>query len=526
MRKNLPVSNRPVELSQNTNILSTTNTHSHITYINQDFIEISGFEEKELLNQPHNIIRHPDMPPAAFEHMWATLKNGRSWMGQVKNRCKNGDHYWVSAYVTPIQKNGQTVEYQSVRTRPDPEHVREAEHRYASLLSGNNDFLRPARLSLLMKLSLMTVLAIALPVSIATFFTSLPLLQALLIFVVSSGFSIAAIVYALTPLNKLVKQANDIADNPLSQRIYTRRADEFGKIEFALRMRQAETGAVIGRIGDASRRLNSYAENLLKEIDASNKLSGDQQAETEQIAAAVNEMVASIQEVAQNAQNAATAAEQADTETRSGQSLVAQTSESIGALESDIEEATQVIHQLQTHSNEISKILDVIRGIAEQTNLLALNAAIEAARAGEQGRGFAVVADEVRSLAAKTQKSTSDIQEMITVLQDSAKSAVTVMEKSTVQTQSSVSHAQQAANALADIGKRVNEITDMNMQIATAVEQQSIVSESINRSIVSIQDATSQNVESGLSNRISAQEVAQLTTALHELAEQFWAKQR
>ncbi|MCK3483873.1 PAS domain-containing protein, partial [Escherichia coli] len=116
--------------------LSTTSPQSHITYVNPDFIKISGFTEEELLGQPHNIVRHPDMPPAAFEHMWSTLKSGRSWMGLVKNRCKNGDHYWVSAYVTPIAKNGSIVEYQSVRTKPEPEQVLAAEKLYAQLRSG------------------------------------------------------------------------------------------------------------------------------------------------------------------------------------------------------------------------------------------------------------------------------------------------------------------------------------------------------------------------------------------------------
>ncbi|MCG8998917.1 PAS domain-containing protein [Edwardsiella piscicida] len=115
MRQNLPVTGRNLELPKDANILSTTSPQSHITYVNPDFIKISGFTEEELLGQPHNIVRHPDMPPAAFEHMWSTLKSGRSWMGLVKNRCKNGDHYWVSAYVTPIAKNGSIVEYQSVR---------------------------------------------------------------------------------------------------------------------------------------------------------------------------------------------------------------------------------------------------------------------------------------------------------------------------------------------------------------------------------------------------------------------------
>ncbi|HDI3220817.1 TPA: HAMP domain-containing protein, partial [Klebsiella pneumoniae] len=168
-----------------------------------------------------------------------------------------------------------------------------------------------------------------------------------------SSVSVLAI---LSPLGRLVERARNISNNPLSQSLYTGRTDEFGQIEFALRMMQAETGAIVGRIGDASNRLSEHTRGLLKDIESSNVLTVEQQAETDQIATAVNQMVASIQEVASNAQHAADAAGRADTETASGQRLVAHTSQSITALEGEIRQATQVIHELEGQSNEISKV--------------------------------------------------------------------------------------------------------------------------------------------------------------------------
>ena len=523
MRQNLPVTGRAVDLPQDVNIMSTTTPQSHITYVNPDFIKISGFSMEELLQQPHNMVRHPDMPPAAFEQLWATLKKGSSWMGLIKNRCKNGDHYWVSAYVTPISQNGTTIEYQSVRTKPDPKHVVAAEKAYAKMRDGKSPSSKRA-IGLGLKMSLLVWAGIIATMTGASLMTELSLLGAVAVTLVSGGLSSAVIATLLSPLRRLTQMSRDIGDNPLSQSLYTGRNDEFGQIEFALRMMQAETGSVIGRMSDASDRLGDYANRLLREIESGNELSAAQQAETDQIATAVNQMAASIQEVASNALNAADAAGRADSETSSGQRLVADTSQSIGDLEAEIRQAANVIQELEEQSNNISEVLDVIRGIADQTNLLALNAAIEAARAGEQGRGFAVVADEVRSLAGRTQQSTADIQNMISALQERASSSVKVMEQSSQQAHSSVSHAQQASTALTGIGRQVNEITEMNTQIAAAVEQQSAVSEDINRGITNIRDTTDMNVQSGQENYKSAASVAELSKDLSELARQFWEK--
>ena len=527
MKINLPITGRNVDFAHDCNILSTTDLNSAITYANPDFINVSGYTREELLGSPHNLLRHPDMPAAAFAHMWRTLKAGRSWMGLVKNRCKNGDHYWVSAYVTPVTQQGRTVEYQSVRTKPTAAQVEAAERAYSHLRQERRTLCQRlpkvglgfkvwAAASLLFGAALLSSHALA---GSATWnWTSL------LVWVAGSVLSALAIRQLMVPLNRLVNQAREFADNSLSQAIYTGRRDEVGQIEFAMKMLEAQVGAVVGRIGDASQRLAGHATELVRHIESSHTSTLEQQAETDQVAAAIHEMAASVAEVAVNAQYASVAADQAGSETREGHLLVGESRSAVMRLASELERATSVIHHLESHSNEISSVLEVIRSIAEQTNLLALNAAIEAARAGEQGRGFAVVADEVRGLAQRTQQSTNEIQRMITTLQEGARDAVQVMQQSSQHAEDSVAHVQRAATALAGISERVNRITEMSLQIASAVEQQSNVSEDINRNIIGIRSACEVTVVAGQQSHINSGDVAELADDLRSLAEEFWQK--
>ncbi|WP_019558139.1 PAS domain-containing methyl-accepting chemotaxis protein [Thioalkalivibrio sp. ALE12] len=527
MKHNLPVTGNEVDYLESANILSTTNLKGAITYVNPDFIDISGFEPDELLGKNHNVVRHPDMPPAAFEDLWNTIQGGRSWMGLVKNRCKNGDHYWVNAYVTPVTEDGQTVEYQSVRTKPRREQVAKAESVYAGLLQGR----KPLALRLpAIGIKVRTVAALAGGVLAglisSSVLTGLPWSSALIFALTALVVGGALVWISLSPLCRAVAHARRIANNPVSQYIYTGRTDEAGEIAFALQMLEAEAGSVVGRMGDAANRLSGTADALVSAVGDSRQACNHQQNETEQVAGATQQMVNSVQEVAQSAQHAADAADRTDQEARSGSQVVRDSSRAIEELGQRIRQGSGVMTELDQHSQDISGVLDVIRGIAEQTNLLALNAAIEAARAGEQGRGFAVVADEVRTLASRTQDSTAEIQQMIERLQDRARAAVATMEQSRDQAETSVEQAQQAAAALENITSGVSQIHDMSTRIAAAVEQQGAAGEEIRRGVDSIRGAADTTANRADQSDAAAREVAQLATGLQGLARQFWARHR
>lgn len=527
MKINLPISGCEVQVGANASILSTTDPKGCITYVNPAFINISGFTEEELLGSSHNIVRHPEMPPAAFEHLWQTLKSGRSWMGMVKNRCKNGDHYWVSAYATPVMRNGAVVEYQSVRTEPLPQWKATAEQLYRKLAEGKQPReLRPPLFSIRQRLSLAGMAISAAGFAVLAALGAMPWLAAVIATgVLSLAFDVALRI-GLGPLDRLARHAKALADNPLSQVLYTGRNDQFGQIDFALYMLSAEHRAVVARISDSARRLHKEASDLVAAVECSNTATLQHQNETAQVASAIGQMASSVQDVARSAQLTASAASVADQEAASGLNLVEQTRRHIVSLAAEVQQADIAINQLQQHSQEIDQVLAVIQGIAEQTNLLALNAAIEAARAGEAGRGFAVVADQVRTLASSTQESTAHIKGTIDTLRDATERAVTAMRSSQREAKISVEQMVLAARTLGDINQRVTEISDMNVHIAAAVEEQSAVGDSIQRNLDGINLATQNNVQASHRSHTAAGHVAGLAEHLQLLAEQFMGRAR
>ncbi|MGD8525322.1 MAG: methyl-accepting chemotaxis protein [Thioalkalispiraceae bacterium] len=325
------------------------------------------------------------------------------------------------------------------------------------------------------------------------------------------------------PMRQLIGHVNDIAEGEgdLTARLDVNSRDEMGQLAEAFNRFITNLHEIISHVADSSTQVSNSSEELSQSSQQTSEIVSRQRNETEQVAAAINEMAATVQEVANSASEAANAADQADREASDGRQVVMQTIEAIGNLASDVERSSQVINRLKGESENIGSVLDVIKGIAEQTNLLALNAAIEAARAGEQGRGFAVVADEVRTLAQRTQESTQEIEQMIEALQVGANEAESVMSESRERAESTVEQAGQAGHSLESITQSVATIRDMNTQIATASEQQSSVANELNRSVTTIHQVSEESEQQSNSMLYACNELAQMGEQLQTVVGRF-----
>ncbi|MFK5913473.1 MAG: PAS domain-containing methyl-accepting chemotaxis protein [Woeseiaceae bacterium] len=518
MKKNLPITNNEVVLDDNTAIMSTTDLKGALTYINQEFLDISGFTTDELIGKNHNVIRHPEMPSAAFENLWATLKSGKAWMGLVKNRCKNGDYYWVDAFVTPLAKNGEITGYESTRVKPSSIRIKSVTALYKKINAGKK--LKLKSLSFLHKQILTGSLF---QLFIFTVLSVMGLLSFAVAAVAWVGVSLiwAGIsYYQLQDFQKLLYRSKTIVNNPLMQLAYYGKVDDVSQIRLSIRMMKSKLRAVVKRIMRAAEELSEQAQNGVDVASASNASINAQKQELEMVATAVNEMTAAVQEVTQSTGNAAQATQEASDMARKGALTITDAIGIIDSLDSNVSTASSSISQLKEDSENIGGVLDVIRSIAEQTNLLALNAAIEAARAGEQGRGFAVVADEVRALASRSHDATKEIQEMIEKLQQGVAIAVSNMDEVSKRAEEGVVQVEESAEALAEMSGSVAVINDMNTHIAAATEEQSAVAGEVSQNIEHINQLSSSTAQSAQQMQQTSESLTELALELRSMVEQ------
>jgi aerotaxis receptor len=485
MRMNLPVTQQEYDFPERVMLVSTTDTKGAITYCNPAFIETSGFSEEELLGQPHNLVRHPDMPAEAFKDLWRTVGRGQPWTGLVKNRRANGDHYWVQANVTPLMVGGKPQAYLSVRIKPSRAQIKEAEALYAriarerengratvKLRGGMVQMLgwrgllgrwRALPLTFQLGARLVTTAAVAVAVPWAgsagltdgsnAMNTSLQVLS----LVIGGGLTLAWFQRHLAAgLREADRFAGDLAGCNLASSVDTDFAPPMGLLLIQINLR-----AVVGDVRQEIAGFNrSSAEIAEGSLDLSERTES-QASSLEETAAAMEQLSATVRQTADTAGHVTRRSEQSNDIAHQGGQAVRQAGEAMKAIA------------------QSSARMGVIEGIAFQTNILALNAAVEAARAGDQGRGFAVVAGEVRALAKRSADAAKEIRGLIATSTDYVKDGNEQMDR--------------AGATIAQVVSTVADVGELVRQIDTAAHEQANGIAQVNAAVTQLDGVTQRN---------------------------------
>ncbi|WP_079436876.1 PAS domain-containing methyl-accepting chemotaxis protein [Zoogloea sp. LCSB751] len=512
MRINQPVTRSETLLPDGEFIYSRTDLKGTITEANEAFAKVSGFRREDMLGQPHNMVRHPDMPPQAFDDMWRDLQAGRPWRGLVKNRRSDGGYYWVVANASPVREHGRVTGYQSIRSRPALDDVAAAEAAYKRISDGDTSVriehgrVVPARVSPWGMLGSFPVQLIG--VGLGCLLGSLLMVSGfapLLPPYVLQGLGLVGLLWSIWFLALFVPRLRRdlgataehierlLTSGNLDQRFNLSRRDTVGQIGRGLDDFVASMQATIQGMADTASQVQQVATRVARGVAESASSAEVQGEATASAAQGIEQISQSIGTVAASAAATRAAAEAASQVSMQGASLSVQASETILALAETVTTSAQQVEFLGTQSAEISRISGVIREIADQTNLLALNAAIEAARAGEQGRGFAVVADEVRKLAERTGQATQEIGTMIGSIQAETGKAVDGMRAGAVQVEAGVRLVQDAREALQAIQTQMAETQDMVNGISRLSEEQQGAVAHLTGSVERVSAMTDQN---------------------------------
>ncbi|MCF7480851.1 methyl-accepting chemotaxis protein [Vibrio sp. J1-1] len=498
-------------------LVSTTNLKGVITYCNEAFCRVAEYTNKELVGQNHNIVRHNDMPKGAFGDMWARLKQGKAWRGMVKNSTKSGGYYWVDAYVTPIYEQNQVVGYQSVRVKPKREWVDIAAKAYKSMQAAEksgriwslkiNDSLRYA------------ILLGALSAPTAAYAMSAEGPLAWLASLLPAG--VLALLFRQelidTPqqLKKLQKQYDSV-----SRLIYSGDS-AFSIADFHIKMLSARIRTVLGRMTDSALPLQECAEDLSQTTAEVHDALNQQNIDIHRVRDAMQEVESSANSASSTTNDAHLLIDDTLKSCLMAKETIVQTHSNLTQLSLQAEQATETTYKLSDQAQKVSHLMEEIGGIADQTNLLALNAAIEAARAGEQGRGFAVVADEVRALSGRTSNATEQIQASISTMLSTIQSWQKDILANKEQTDACSEVAEQSTVRLSEVEQMMKTMSGLMVDVAQTADNQLKLASDVNLHIQSIASTAEQNLAATHSVEQNSLQLKEQVKDFYQLALRF-----